>query len=100
MAENTGDKTEQPTAKKLEEALKKGQIPQSAEVQTVFVLMAGLAALMFTGQETGRLFIGPTTMTFGHLHDPALTANSLQGYAISGTLIFLRCAGPVVLATA
>ena len=100
MAEDTGDKTEQPTAKKLEEALKKGQIPQSAEVQTVFVLMAGLAALMFTGQETWRLFIGTTTVTFGHLHDTALTASSLQGYAISGTLIFLRCAGPVVLATA
>ena len=44
MAENTGDKTEQATPKKLEEALKKGQIPQSAEVQTVFVLLFGLAA--------------------------------------------------------
>lgn len=100
MAEDGGEKTEQPTQKKLEEALKKGQIARSAEVQTVFVLMAGLAALMFTGQETWRLFVGTTVMTFGHLHDTAITSNSLQGYAISGTLIFLRCAGPVVLATA
>jgi flagellar biosynthetic protein FlhB len=100
MAEQTGDKTEQPTAKKLEEAIKKGQIARSAEVQTVFVLLGGLAALMFTGQDTWRQFVTTTVMTFGHLHDTALTANSLQGYAIGGTLIFLRCAGPVVLATA
>src|ERR1700743_329166 len=100
MADQTGDKTEQPTAKKLEEAITKGQIARSAEVQTVFVLMGGLAALMFTGQETWRLFVGTITMSFGHLHDTALTSSSLQGYAIGGTLIFLRCAGPVVLATA
>ncbi|HXS68156.1 MAG TPA: EscU/YscU/HrcU family type III secretion system export apparatus switch protein [Candidatus Polarisedimenticolia bacterium] len=99
MAEG-GEKTEQPTPKKLDEAIKKGQIAHSAEVQTVFVLLAGLGALMFTGQETWRQFVSTTVMTFSHLHDTALTTSALQGYAISGTLIFLRCAGPVVLATA
>ena len=100
MSESAGEKTEQPTAKKLEDALRKGQIARSAEVQTVFVLLAGLAALMFTGQDVWKQFVGTMVMTLGHLHDTALTSSSLQGYAISGTLIFLRCAGPVVLATA
>ena len=45
MSEQIGEKTEQPTARHLEEALKKGQIARSREVQTVFVLMAGLLAL-------------------------------------------------------
>jgi flagellar biosynthetic protein FlhB len=45
MSENTGEKTEQPTRKKLEEAHKKGQFARSAEVQTVFVLMGALMAL-------------------------------------------------------
>ncbi len=40
MSEQAGEKTEKPTAKRLEEALKKGQIARSPEVQTVFVLMA------------------------------------------------------------
>ncbi len=100
MSEQTGEKTEQATPKKLEEALKKGQGPRSAEVQTVFVLLGGLAALAFTGRDTWRQFVGATVMTFGHLHDTALTSGALQGYAISGSLVFLRCAGPVVLATA
>ena len=42
MSEQLGEKTEQATPRKLEEALKKGQFPRSAEVQTVFVLAAAL----------------------------------------------------------
>src|SRR6185312_16020686 len=99
MSEQKGDKTEQPTAKKLEEAVKKGQIAHSAEVQTVFVLLAGLTALMFTGQDTWRQFVGATVMTFGHLHDTMITTNALQRYAINGTLVLLRCIGPVIIAT-
>jgi flagellar biosynthetic protein FlhB len=100
MAESTGDKTEQATPKRLEEALKKGQIPTSAEVQTVFVLMFGLAGLTFYGQEIWQQFVKATVMTFGHLHDTPLTSSALQGYAISGTLVLVRCVGPIVLATA
>jgi flagellar biosynthetic protein FlhB len=100
MAENDGDKTEQATPKKLEEAQKKGQGPRSAEVQTVFVLLGGLAALTFTGKDTWLQLVNATVMTLGHLHDTAITSNALQGYAISGSLVFLRCAGPVVIATA
>jgi flagellar biosynthetic protein FlhB len=39
-------------------------------------------------------------MTFSHLHDTTVTTNALQGFAVSGTLVLLRCIGPVVLATA
>jgi flagellar biosynthetic protein FlhB len=100
MSEDAGEKTEQATPKKLEEAQRKGQGPRSAEVQTVFVLLGGLAALTFTGRDTWRQLVGATVMSLGHLHDTALTSTALQGYAISGSLVFLRCIGPVVLATA
>ena len=49
--EPTGEKTEQPTPRRLEDAIKKGQIARSAEVQTVFVLLGALAALTFAGRE-------------------------------------------------
>ena len=47
MSEQAGEKTELPTPRRMEEAIKHGQIPRSAEVQTVFVLMGALAALTF-----------------------------------------------------
>jgi len=99
MADDKGDKTEAPTARKLEDALKKGQIAHSAEVQTVFVLMAGLAALSFAGNEMWQQLVTTTVATLGHLHDTTVTMSSLQGYGVSGVYVLLKCAGPVVLAT-
>ena len=99
MNEQTGEKTEQPTPRRLEEAIKHGQIPRSAEVQTVFVLMGSLAALTFAGQEIWQRLVGTMVLTLGHLHDTPLSVNSLQGYAVSGTLLLLKCVGPVVVAT-
>lgn len=40
-----GDKTEQPTQKKLDDARKKGQLPRSKEAGTFFVLMAGVLSI-------------------------------------------------------
>jgi flagellar biosynthetic protein FlhB len=101
MAEQqTGEKTEQPTPRKLEEAIKKGQIPNSSEVQTVFVLMGALAALTFAGREIWQQFVNVTAMTLGHLHDTTITANSLQGYGVTAVFVVLKCVGPIILATA
>jgi flagellar biosynthetic protein FlhB len=100
MAEHTGEKTEQPTPRRLEDALKRGQIARSTEVQTVFVLMGGLAALSFFGQETWRNLTGVTMAMLGHLHDTSISNSSLQGFAVSGALLVIKCAGPIVFATA
>lgn len=99
MAEDKGDKTEQPTGKKLDEAIKKGQIPHSAEVQTVFVLLGGLAALSFAGNEIWQQLVNTTVLTLGHLHDTSISTNSLQGYGVSGVLVLVKCVGPIVVAT-
>lgn len=100
MAEQTGEKTEQPTPRRLEEAIKKGQIARSSEVQTVFVLLGFLAAMTFAGQEIWQQFVSVMVLTLGHLHDTDITTNSLQGYGVSGTFVLLKCVGPVILGTA
>jgi len=98
MSEDAGEKTEQPTPKKLEEARERGQIARSSEVQTVFVLGASLAALVLTGRESWDLMAASMATVLGHLHDTSLDAGSMQGYALQGVMVGLRCAGPVVLA--
>jgi len=97
--ESSGEKTEQPSQRKLEDALKQGQIPQSAEVQTVFVLFAALAALSFAGREMWQQFVNTMVLSLSHLHDTDITAGSLQGYSVSGVVVLLKCAGPVVAST-
>ena len=99
MSEQTGEKTEQPTQRRLEEAIKRGQTPRSAEVQTVFVLFGGVAALMFCGRETWQIFVNTGVQTFGHLYNTPVTIDSLQGYGIVGVLTVMKCAGPFVIIT-
>ena len=98
MSEQTGEKVEQPTPRKLEEAQKRGQIARSVEVQTVFVLLSVVCALSFTGAEMWQLLASGMASVLGHLHDTPLSINTLQGYAWRATLLFLQCVAPVVLA--
>jgi flagellar biosynthetic protein FlhB len=98
MSEQAGEKTEQPSPRKLEEAQKRGQIARSAEVQTAFVLLGVICALSFTGRETWRTMCATATGVLGHLHDTPLSINAMQGYAWRCLLVFLECVAPVVLA--
>jgi flagellar biosynthetic protein FlhB len=99
MSEQTGEKTEQATPKKLEEAWKKGQFAKSAEVQTVFVLMAAVVALSFSGHEIWQMMASSLVSVLSHLHDTPLTQSSMQGYALKGALVLGHCVWPVVIAT-
>jgi flagellar biosynthetic protein FlhB len=100
MAENTGgDKTEQPTARRLEEAIKHGQIARSPEVQTVFVLGAAFLAMQFCGAEIWRSMAMAMASILGHLHDTPLTLSGMQTYAINGSLWLGHCVWPVLAAT-
>ena len=98
MKDFAGEKTEQPTLRKLEEAVKKGQFPRSAEVQTIFVLMGAMLALMMCGGETWRQFGLAFSGTLGHLHEFPLTPSAMQGFCIDGALVMARCVGPVLIA--
>ena len=84
----------------MEDALKKGQLARSPEVQTVFVMMGGLAALAFAGHEVWQQLVSTMVLSLGHLHNTSISASSMQGYCATGLLVLLKCVGPVVLATA
>jgi flagellar biosynthetic protein FlhB len=55
MAEESGqEKTEQPSAKRLNDAREKGQVPRSREFTTVIVLLASAVAMLFLGEKMIR----------------------------------------------
>lgn len=99
MAEHSGEKTEKPTQKRLEEAFNKGQIARSPEVQTVFVLGGAMLALGMTGGEIWRIMGDSLTSILGHLHDTPLTLDGMQGYAANAAVLLGHCVWPVMAAT-
>lgn len=98
MEKPLGEKTEQPTLRKLEDAQNKGQIARSPDVQSVLVLLAGLIVLTLFGRDCWTLLARSTEAVLGHLHDIPLTPGMLQSYTVRGTLVGLQCAGPFALA--
>ena len=67
--EDDSQKTEEPTPKKLEEAQKKGEVAQSQELKTWFMLAAGAAVLAGAG---GIIAVGvrnPLASYMGRVHE-------------------------------
>ena len=74
-SEDSGDKTEQPTPKKLEDARKKGDVPKSKEVSSVVGLIVWLAL--------GALTLTYATTRIGTLYESLFTVIG-QGWATTG----------------
>ncbi|MGV3757183.1 MAG: EscU/YscU/HrcU family type III secretion system export apparatus switch protein [Verrucomicrobiota bacterium] len=98
MSEQAGEKTEQATPKKLQEALQRGQFARSAEIQTVFVLLAGLTTLQTIGPDIWKRLTGVTISTLGHLHDIPVTKEQIPDLALQGALVLAACVLPVAVA--
>lgn len=78
MAENdSGEKTEEPTAKKLSEARKKGQIARSKELGTVFVLVGTTVGLMLTGSTLANSVASIMTRLFSLKREEIMDVNRL-----------------------
>lgn len=98
MSEQAGEKTEQATPKKLQEAIDRGQFPRSPEVQTVFVLLAGLTTLQVIGPDVWQRLCGVFFSILGHLHDIPVTEQRIPSLIVEGTLVMAACVGPVAVA--
>jgi len=96
------EKTEHPTAKKLKDAKKKGQIPRSRDLAVAF---ASIAAVIALAQFGGRLMDGLATklaQDLTHFGDAPLrpvTAGDLTGMLINGLVVLTLLVGPIGAAT-
>ncbi|MDX1953368.1 MAG: EscU/YscU/HrcU family type III secretion system export apparatus switch protein [Verrucomicrobiota bacterium] len=94
-----GNKTEQATPRRMEEAIARGQFPRSTEIQTAMVLMFGMIGMKFAGTELWTNLVAAQNAVLGHLHDIPISQNLMQGYLIQGSLVFAACTGPIILAS-
>jgi flagellar biosynthesis protein FlhB len=54
MEEDDSQKTEEPSQHKLDEARKKGDIPKSQDIATLFIMAAGVSALLTVGVSSAK----------------------------------------------
>jgi len=75
------EKTEQPSARRLEQAREEGQVPQSRELSTFLVLIAGVAGLWLLGEWMADRILGVLRRGFSFERATAFDSKlMLQGF--------------------
>lgn len=101
MAEDTDqeDKTEDPSDRRIEQAIERGDVPKSMEVATFFALGAGTLALMISGSVGLGDFIGGMRAFMGNAHQVSIDSNGLMGIAqFSASKFFIIVGIPFLFA--
>lgn len=102
MAEGQGgEKTEEPTSKKREDARKEGNLPKSQEVNHVLVLLAGIVMLRLYTPSIARLYSEALRFYLGIMTpaniDSGGDINFVHNLFIRGIWIFFQAALPIAL---
>ena len=91
------DKTEEPTAKKRQDARKKGQVGRSTELNTAFVLAVGFFTLKLMADYIYVQIADYTTYIFGHLNQ-SIDAENVMTLFAGIMVVLVKTALPVMLA--
>jgi flagellar biosynthetic protein FlhB len=96
MAEEDMERTEQPTAKRLEEARKNGQIPRSPELTTAAVVLIAGAGLHFMGKSLGANLFEMMRGSLSLSRDQALDESSAISMFAASALHALAACAPIL----
>ena len=97
FADDGGEKTEEPTAKKKSDARNKGQVAKSQELNAAFVLFVGFWAMKILGTNIYREIADYTAYIFGHLNTTVDTETVIRIF-LGMVMILLKTAFPIMVA--
>ena len=92
-----GDKTEEPTAKKREDARKKGQVAKSQELNAAFVLLMGFLVLRILWEYIYVNIAEYTTYLYSHLAQ-SVTTEGISELFIGIMILLARTVMPIMFA--
>jgi flagellar biosynthetic protein FlhB len=101
MAEDSDqeDKTEEPTERRIEKAIERGDVPKSVELSTLFALGAGTLALIISGTVGMKDFVAGMRGLMANAHQVSFDPRGLASVAEYSTLkIFSILALPFLFA--
>lgn len=98
-----GEKTEEPTQKKLEDARKEGQVAKSKEVTSAFEMLAAFIMLRFLVEYMGTVFVGNMFHLYSQipeyvkLYEGHIQTQTFQMLFSSSLLTILRIIAPFLI---
>jgi flagellar biosynthesis protein FlhB len=99
-AESGGERTEEPSQRRLEEARKRGQVPRSRELTNFATMIGGSAALVATGgaltARVSQMVRSGLSIDPQSLFDPSTMMSALGSACMSALAVLLPIFGTVV----
>jgi len=98
-----GEKTEEPTSKKLEDARKEGQVAKSKEVTSAFEMLAAFLMMKFLIEYMGTVFVGNIYDIYSQipayvkLYDGHVQTETFRMLFVSSLLRILQVIAPFLL---
>ena len=92
-----GEKTEEPTSKRREDARKKGNVARSQELNAGFVLLAGFLILKIFWDYFYKTIADYSAYIFGHLAEQSVTTEAVMQLVMDMILILLKTALPIMI---
>ena len=98
-----GEKTEEPTSKKLEDARKEGQVAKSKEVTSAFEMLAAFLMIRLLVEHMGTVFVGNMQSIYSRipeyakLYDGHIQVQTFRMLFVDGMLRILQIIAPFLL---
>jgi len=95
--DSSQDKSEEPTAKRIEKSKEEGQVPRSKELNTTVLLMVGSGLLMY-GSELGNSIKNIMRSSFSLPREAIFDTNQMGLYLMNGAIEAISVIFPLLLA--
>ncbi len=92
--DSSGDKTEQATPKRLQEAREKGTVAKSTELNSAVVLLFGLTFLYATASKMWYELMKGMRVSFLHINTAEISMEAIRPYFFTGSLFLAKIIGP------
>ena len=84
--DSSQDKSEEPTARRIEKAKEDGQVPRSKELNTTLLLMTGALGLLIFGGQIGQHLINIMTASFSFTREAAFDQKQMSLYLVNAAI--------------
>ncbi len=98
MAESSQEKTEDATPKRLREARKKGQVPKSKDLETIFVMITFFGVLSVSLGYMGKELKSLMTEAFRTVGDPRIGGDTIYSLGKASLYTMAKVCAPALLA--
>jgi len=96
VPEDVGERTEEATPRRRQEARERGHVPHSVDLNSALVLLGGLILLRVTGGSEVEVLYGFVRLALGNMHHAEITQGDVTSYFGLGGITLLKALGPFI----